>query len=76
MSGAVIDGNGDITDQGTVANVEAVQTANTHTGTPNQDLVVAYNGATISFFNSIPFIADLGLYAAIGASNPLVTWND
>lgn len=79
-SGTTIVMPGDNTiDVGTLANVEAVQTAGTHVGTPNISFPFAFNGATLNFLANEPFIADAKLYAALNASATAtanITWSN
>jgi len=79
MSGTVIEGGGDTSDQGGVVAVEAVQSASTHVGVPSVSFTDSYNGAIIEYLAGIPFIADAAYYAAINASATAaanIVWQD
>ncbi len=75
MSGTTIEAGGGTQEWVPVATLVAVETASTHAGTPGASFTFIYNGATLSFMNGVPFIADAGLYAAMNASGVSVSWS-
>lgn len=75
MSESIITG-GDTSETTDPTLVAAVQTSGTHVGTALAPFAVVYNGATLSFAVGEPFIADAGLYAAIGSGSSLVSWSN
>jgi hypothetical protein len=75
MSESIVTG-GNTVETTNPADLIAVETPTTHVGTALVPFSVSYNNATLAFPLGEPFIADAGLYAAIGAGSTLVTWSN